>query len=89
MQIIAAQNMRHHTGMGRNSGAKKNVDISVWDSQRLLPQCLTALLSYCQKLSHSEMFQDRTIFSIVASVLTQMQVTERWGGLIMERCYDS
>ena len=69
--------------------ATKHVDISAWNTQRLLPQCLTALLSYCQKLSHSEMFQDRTIFSIVASVLAQMQVTERWRGLIMDRCYDS
>ena len=59
--------------------ATKHVDIYAWNAQCLLPQCLTALLSYCQRLSHSEMFQDRTIFSIVASVLTQMQVTERFG----------
>ena len=44
--------------------ATKQVDISTWNTQRLLPQCLTALLSYCQKLSHSEMFQDRTIFYV-------------------------
>ena len=69
--------------------ATKHVDISAWNTHRLLPQCLTALLSYCQKLSYSEMFQDRTIFSTVPSVLTQMQVTERWGGLIVERCDDS
>ena len=66
-----------------------SVEIYAWNTQYLLLKCLTALLSWCQKLSHSEMFQDRTIFSVLVSVLTQMQLTERWRRLIIDRCYDS
>ena len=59
--------------------ATKHVDIFAWNTQRLLPQCLTALLLHSKKLSHSEMFQDRTIFFIVASARTQMQVEGELG----------
>ena len=59
--------------------ATKHVYISAWSTQRLLPQCFTGLLSFCQKLSHSEMFLDRTIFFIVASARTQMQVEGELG----------